>query len=165
PDRTQPGTKVGGGAAPVGGDLAHARHDAHAGHYVGAVGRLDANLAEGRIDRTHDVGNDIHGAAAHGAVKEGAHFMLGGVGVHPVVGRADIIFFRRADEREMFGAGDVIGTAAVEVAIGEGFLVEGLRVAAAEHFGNNLLVLRAGTVAKDDAAGLGQLSRFIHPAF
>src|SRR2546422_8564433 len=50
------------------GRRAHARHDAHAGDHVRAVGELDADLAEGRADRAHQVGDHVHGAALHRAV-------------------------------------------------------------------------------------------------
>src|SRR5262249_3818535 len=90
-ERMQAGNKIGGRAKAVGGDFAHARHDAHAGHYIGTVGSLDANLAERRIDWAHDIGHDVHGAATHSAVKESAYFVFGRARVHPVVRRTYIV--------------------------------------------------------------------------
>ena len=88
----QSGHEIVGGAQAVLRDFAHARHDAHAGHHVGAVGDFHADFAERRLHRAHDVGNHVHGAAAHGAVQQHADFVLGAVGVHPVIGGADVVF-------------------------------------------------------------------------
>ena len=46
------------------GDLAHARHDAHAQHDVDGIGQFDADLGERRTGRPHEIRNDIHRAAA-----------------------------------------------------------------------------------------------------
>ena len=48
---------------------ADARHDAHVDDDIGGVGELNADLRHGRADRAHGEGKDVHGAAAHGAVK------------------------------------------------------------------------------------------------
>jgi len=50
--------------------------------------------------------------------------MLGPVRVHPVVGRAYILFVWSADKREVFGAGDIIGAAAVQVTVRVALLVQ-----------------------------------------
>src|SRR5262249_43988781 len=155
--------KIGGRAKAVGGDFAHARHDAHAGHYIGTVGSLDANLAERRIDWAHDIGHDVHGAATHSAVKESAYFVFGRARVHPVVRRTYIVLRGRGDKRKVLGTGDVIWAAAVQVAMGKGLLVERLGITAAQHFRDDPLILCVGAVAENDAAGLGQLSRLVDP--
>ena len=41
---------------------AHPRHDAHAGHHVGRVCQLDANLGQRRAQGPHAERDDIHGA-------------------------------------------------------------------------------------------------------
>ena len=43
--------------------LAHARHDAHIGDDVGAIGDLDADLGVRRASGAHQVGDDVHRAA------------------------------------------------------------------------------------------------------
>ena len=48
-ERVKAGDEVRGAAEPVERGLAHARHDAHVGDDVGAVGDLDADLAVAAI--------------------------------------------------------------------------------------------------------------------
>ena len=47
---------------------AHSRHDPHAQHHVEGIGQLDADLGERRAGRSHEVGDDVHRATAHGSV-------------------------------------------------------------------------------------------------
>ena len=130
-----PGTKSSRAAELVEGGLAHARHDAHVGDDVGAVGDLDADLAERRAERAHDVRHDVHRPALHRARRRagptlarappaGAIQLL----VGPASSRA-----RLADEREVLGARDVVGVAAVQVAARGVLRVEALERAVREH--------------------------------
>src|SRR5712692_691150 len=113
----QAGNEIGRRADAVQSDFAHARHDAHIGDDVGTVGDFHACFADWGIHRAHDIGHDVHGAAAHGAIEERTDFVPGGAGIYPVVGGTGILFFRGADEGEVLGAGDVIGTAAMQVTV------------------------------------------------
>src|SRR5262249_6219641 len=130
--RVQTRHEIRGSTQAVRGDLSHTGHYAHTGDDVRAVGRFHANFAQRRIHWAHDVGHDVHGSHTHGTVKQGAHLILGGAGVHPVVRRADVVFLRSADEGEVFGAGYIVGTTTVQVAIREGLFVQGQRVSAAK---------------------------------
>ena len=108
-DGMQTRDEIGGTTDAVESDSAHAGHDAHTGNDVGAVGYFDASFADGGIDRAHDVGHDVHRAAAHGAIEERADFVLRGIGIHPVVGGADVVSVGSADEGQMLGSGDIVG--------------------------------------------------------
>ena len=73
--------------------LAHAGHDFLVHRHVGAVGQLDADVADVRTQRPHRKRHHVHRAASHAAVKQrvqgGAHLR----GFHPVVGGASVFFF------------------------------------------------------------------------
>src|SRR2546429_188504 len=58
------------------------------------------------------------------ATEQPAEFRVRLLALHPVVGRAGHVFAGRADEREVFAAGDVVGIAAVQVAPRELLLVQ-----------------------------------------
>ncbi len=83
--------------------IADVRHDPHVQHDVDAVGQLDADLAEGRADRAHGEGDDVHGAAAHGALEDLARPAVALLGRHPVVRRAGVFLERRADVGQVLG--------------------------------------------------------------
>src|SRR5579859_783953 len=114
-DGMQPGNEVGGRADAIQCHLAHAGHDAHIGDDVRTVGDFHAAFADGGIHRAHDVGHNVHGATAHGAVQERADLVLGGAGIHPIVGGAGVVFIGSADKGEVLGAGYVVGTATVQI--------------------------------------------------
>ena len=56
-------------------------------------------------------GHDVHRAALHRAVEELAELRVRLVGRHPVVRRARLVLGRRADEREVLDARDVVRVA------------------------------------------------------
>ena len=117
PERMQPRHKIARIPDALGGHFAHARHDPHVRHHVRAVGHLNAGLADRRIHRPHDVRHHVHGPPAHGPIEQRADLEFRGVRIHPVVRGADVVFIRRANESQVFGAGYIVGTAAVKVTI------------------------------------------------
>ena len=137
-------------------DLADARHDAHAQDDVLAVGDLDADLRELRARRPHQERDDVERASLHGAREERRQLRARVARCHPVVVRSRVLLRARADEREMFGAGDVVRCAPVEVAAGKLLLVQLDQLAGGERFLNQLLLFRVGAVAVDDAVGGGE---------
>ena len=93
------------GAHPLGGVIdrfqnsgSHSRHNAHAHDDVGGVGDLNANLGERRTERPHGERNNVHPAAAHGALEESIESVAHFCGRGPVVGGAGIALLGRADE-------------------------------------------------------------------
>ncbi len=88
---------------------AHAGHDAHIDHNIRAVGDFNADLGDGRTQRTHAERNNVHSATAHAtveqAVQRGAHFRWR----CPVVGRASIFLVDRANKSAVFNPADVGG--------------------------------------------------------
>ena len=89
-DRVEAGHELTVGAEHLEGAAAHAGHDPHGHGHVGRVGDLDPDVGDGRPQRPHGEGDDVHGAPPHRALEQvgqdGAH--LGRV--PPVVGRAGI---------------------------------------------------------------------------
>ncbi|MEN9982894.1 MAG: hypothetical protein RI918_863, partial [Pseudomonadota bacterium] len=87
----------------------HAGHDFLVYRHVRAVGQLNADVRNRAAQRAHGERHDVHGAASHAAVEQrvqrGAHFFRS----HPVVGRAGVFFFFRANVSAVFHAGDVAG--------------------------------------------------------
>ena len=87
--------------------LAHAGHDFHVDGHVRAVRQFNANVRNRRAEWAHAERHHVHGAAVHAAVEQriqrGAH--LGRVG--PVVRRAGVFFFGRANVGAVFHAGYV----------------------------------------------------------
>ena len=104
--------------------LADAGHDGHGENDIDGVGQLDAHLGKGGADMRHAVGDDIHGAALHGAIKELAQLFVGLLGVHPVICRTSVLFLAGADEGTAFYTGYIIDRGTVQIAAGQLFLVE-----------------------------------------
>src|SRR5579883_1800107 len=161
----QPRHKILGRAEPFHRHLAHPRHYPHARHYIRAVRGLHTDLAERRIRRPHDVWHHVHGPPAHRPVQQRPHLVLRRSGVHPVVGRPGILFFRRADERQVLRPGHVVHAASVQVTVRIGLFVQPLRIAGPQHLFQNPLVLRLRPVAKHDVLRFRQPCCLIHPIF
>ena len=142
---------------------AHAGHQAHVRHHVGAVGDLDAAARQRRVDRAHAIGNDVHGAAAHAALVQGVHLGVGLVGRHPVVVRTGVGGVVGADEGEVFDARHVRGAGPVQVAVRMGLFVELHQVAGAQHQLDQPGVFGVGAVAPVHGVGLGELGDRIDP--
>jgi hypothetical protein len=142
---------------------AHARHDAHVEHDVDAVGELDADLAEGGVERPHAVRHDVHRAALHRAVEELAELCVRLAGRHPVVGRAGLLFCWRADERQVLDARDVVGIAAAEEAAGATLRIERVQHALRDGLLGEAPALVLAPVAPHDRVGLGQGGHLVDP--
>ena len=117
-ERVQPRHEVLGAAELLERRRAHARHDPHVRDDVGAVGDLDADLAEGRAERAHHVRDHVHRAALHGAVEQREHPLAGLLRATSSCWSARRPPGAAGDEGEVLGAGDVGGVAAVEVRAG-----------------------------------------------
>ena len=85
------------------------------------------------------------------------------VGRHPVVGRPDGVGVGGADEREVLGAGDVVGGAPMEHAPGQCLLVERDELPGGEAFSGDSVALGLGPIAKHDAVGCGQRADLVDP--
>jgi len=127
---------------------AHASHDPHVEHDVGAVGDLDAAARVGRVDRAHAVGHDVHRAALHAACEQGIDPGMRG---------------RRVDEGEVLDARDVRRVGPAQVALGEGRLVQFDQVTGAEHLLDEFVALDVRAVAPVDAVGSRQFRCLLDP--
>ena len=87
---------------------AHAGHDVHRGHDVGAVGDLHAELGVLRVRRSHAERDDEHRATTHAAPEELGHGGLHLGRVHPVVGDPRVLRVDRTDEGALLDPGDVV---------------------------------------------------------
>src|SRR6185369_17755433 len=88
---------------------------------------------------------------------------VGGLAVHPVVSGAGGVLAAGANEGRLLGAGDVVGVAAVEVAVGQLLRVE----LDEDGFGDALveerLAFGGGAVAPVDPGGHGLLGDLVDP--
>ncbi len=155
--------EVVGGAELLERGGAHPRHDAHAERDVNAIGDFDPDFRQRRAERTHHIGDDVHGAAAHRAVEPSAHLGVGLGGIAPVVGRTGFVFGRRAYKGELFGARDIVGIGTMQIAVGAFLVVERDQDAFADGLLEEALTLGLGTIAPHDAVGLHQLRAFGDP--
>jgi hypothetical protein len=142
---------------------AHARHDPHVEHDVGAVGDFDAAARVGRIDRTHAVGHDIHRAALHAACEQCVNPGVRSRWLHPVVVRAGVFLLRRADEGDVLDACDVRRVGAVQVAVGEGCLVQLDQVTGPQHLLDEFVALDVRAGAPVNTVGSRQLRGQFNP--
>jgi hypothetical protein len=141
-----------------------ARHDAHVDDDVRRIGELHADLRHGRIDGAHAEREHIHGAAAHGAIKERLELAAHLEGVDPVVGGAGGIARERADEGAIFHAGDVACVRAGVIAPRPEILIELDESAGGDHLGAQRVVLFLRAIDPVDIGGAGKLRHFFHPA-
>ena len=145
------------------GDVAHARHDAHAEHDVDRVGNFEADFGQRRIRRTHDVGNDEHRPPLHRALQHAVEFCVSLGGLGPIVRRAGFFFRRRADERELLDARDIVWIRAMQIRARNFLLVQLQDHALLLRFAEQVVVLLLRTVAPENILRLGQAGDFLHP--
>ena len=142
---------------------AHARHDAHVGHHVGAVAELHAAARQRRVDRPHAVGNHVEGAAFHAAVEQRVDLRVGGGRVHPVVVWTAVLLPRMADQGQVLDARHIRRVRTVQVAVRVGLLVQLDQVAGLQHLLHQRLVFGVRSVAPVDPCGAGQRRHRLHP--
>ena len=99
-------------------------HDPHVQHDVDAVGQLDADLAEGRADRPHREGDDVHRPPLIEPCEDLARPAIALLGRHPVVRRPGVLAQRGADVGQVLGAGHVVDGRAVIEAAGQLLLIQ-----------------------------------------
>ena len=155
--------EVGGLAQLLERGGAHPRHDSHVEHDVDAVGQLDADLRQRRSERTHHVRHHVHRAPAHRAVEPSAQLRVSVGGIGPVVSRARVDFVRRADEGQLFGARDVVGIRAMQVAAGPLLLVQLDEYSRGDCLLGEPIFFGFVTVAPDDCVRFGQCCDFFDP--
>ena len=154
---------VGGVAELVERLLAHAGHDVHVEHDVDRVGQLNAHLGEGGADRAHAVGEDIHGAALHRTVEEGAQLGVHDLRVLPVVGRAGVLLPAGADKGPALDARDVVDGGAMEQAARELLGVESFHLAGRESLVAQLFELGLAAVDPNNLVGFYKRLHLLNP--
>ena len=143
--------------------VADAGHDVHIDHNVGRVGDFHTDLGNVAADRTHAVGNHIHGTAVHTAFVKTTHGGFEFSRGDPVVGRTGIFLLFAGDVGTGFHAGHVRRVTAEKHAIGTKFAVQTGRKTGLDHFFAHCIVLGVGAVAPVDAIGFAKLCPFFHP--
>ena len=78
-------------AEMIEGNLPHARHDPHVEHDVDRVRQFDADLAQRRAGRPHEVWHHIHRAPAHRPIAKPIELAIHLRGWRPVVGRPGLL--------------------------------------------------------------------------
>ena len=128
----------------------HPGHDLHIDHDVGAVGDFDADLGDGRTERTHAERDDVHRAAAHAAVEQTvqgrAHFRRR----RPVVGRAGVLLVDRADEGAVLDPADIGRVRAREIGVGPLFRIKADERPPFDHQVAQSVVFFLRAIAPDD---------------
>jgi hypothetical protein len=87
--------------------FAHAGHDLHVDHDVGAVGDLDTDLGDRGADRAHREGDDVHRATLHAALEQAAENLTHLGRVFPVVGRTCVFLLLGTNVSAVFDPGHV----------------------------------------------------------
>ena len=143
--------------------LPDARHDAHVQDDVLAVGDLDADFGEPRSRRAHQERNHVHRPALHGALEERGQLRARLVRRHPVVVGAGVFLRVRADERQMFGARDVVRRAAVQVASRHLLLIELDQLPRGEALGEEAILLCLRSVAENHRVWTRKVGDLVDP--
>ena len=143
--------------------LTNGCHDAHGADNVCGVAELNSNLGVLSLQGAHDEGNNVHGAAAHGALEQAGQGLLHFDGVAPVVGRACAFFSLGADEGALLDTCNVIGIGESCVRVREFVIAEANKGASVDQFLCQAVVFFLGTVDPVDVCGLGQGRNFANP--
>ena len=162
-DAVHAGHELALGAERFGDRASHARHDAHVGDDIGAVGDFDADLGERRAQRPHRERNHVHGAPAHATGEQPQQRRPHARGRFPVVGRAGVFLPLRADKGAVFDAGDVGRIGAREKGVGALVRGEPDQRAGRDHRGAQPVEFLFGAVGPMHALGLGQVRHLRHP--
>ena len=133
----------------------HARHDAHAGRDIRAVGQLDADVRDRAAERAHRKRHDIHRASAHRAFEQRVDLAAHLGRRDPVVGRAGVGLALAADERAILDAGDVGRIRPGEIAVRALGGIEPPQHPRFDHRRAKPVVLLLRAVAPHDAVGAG----------
>ncbi len=164
-DAVQAGHELAVAAELVEHGTTHAGHDPHVDHDIGAVGNLDADMGDGRADRSHRERNHVHGAATHATLEQAAQSVLHLCRSFPVVVGAGIFRMGGADVGAVFDAGDIRRVRAGQVGVGTLGWIELDQVAGFDHLGEQPVGFCLRAIAPDDGIGLGQGGDFIDPGF
>ena len=142
---------------------AHACHEVHVEHHVGAVRDLNAAAGKRRVDRTHAVGHHIQGASLHAAGEQGVHLRVGLLRGHPMVVGTCIFLFCGANEGQMFHARHVRRMRAGQHAAREALRVERQQLLVCNQLALQRFELRVAAIAPMNLRRLRQLRDFIAP--
>ena len=141
--------------------LSHARHDRHVEHDVNAVGELDADLGEGRADRAHREGDDVHRPALHRTLIDALEQFVRLVFLHPVVGGTGVLLLLGADEGASFHTRNVVDGGAMQIASGQKLLIEPDHLAGGNCFVAERFKLFLASVDEHDLVGRAQSDALI----
>ena len=143
--------------------LTNGCHDAHGADNVCGVAELNSNLGVLSLQGAHDEGNNVHGAAAHGALEQTGQGLLHFDGVAPVVGRACAFFSLGADEGTLLDACNVVGVGESCVRVREFVIAEANKGTGVDQFLCQAVVFFLGAIDPVDVRGLGQGRNFANP--
>ena len=141
----------------------HPRHDPEADGHVRRVGDLHADVGDGRAERTHREGHDVHRAPLHAPLEERRESLTELVWVEPVVVRPGVLFLRRGDVCAALDAGDVAHVGVCPVAVGAFRLGQARERPLIDEELAQPVVLGRRPVAPFHARRLGQGSDVVHP--
>jgi len=130
-------------------DIAHAGHDAHAQHDVSGIHQFQADLAQRRAGRPHQIRHDIHGSPSHAIssqiIKPFIHFF----GRCPVIGWSRLFLGLGANESGLLHACDIVGMGTMIITARQFFLVELDKDSFLNRLGRERFLFRFRPVAPD----------------
>ena len=162
-DRVHAGDERAVAAQRVEDGGAHARHDAHVGHDIGAICNLDADLGDWRADWPHAERDHVHCPPGHAAVEQPVerlpHLRRRG----PIVGGTGIVFVDGADEGAILDAANVGRMRAGEVAVRTLLRVEPDERSRIDHHLAKPVVFLLRSVHPHDLIRLAQRRHLVNP--
>ena len=148
---------------PLGCDRAHPRHYLHAEHDVNGIGYFEADFCERRSRRSHKVGNDEHRTPAHRALEHALQFAVGRARFGPVVGWSRFFFRRRANQRELLDARNVVRIRTMQIGARHFLLVQLDQHLLTARFSEQIIIFALGAIAPEDVLRLAAAPDFLHP--
>ena len=143
---------------------ANAGHNRHIKNNVDRVGDLNADLCERRADRTHRERNHVHRSAGVGAARNVVELCIHLSRIAPVVGRACVFLFLRADEGSVLNASNVVRAGSMQVAAREFLLVQLDHLARADGDRAELFKLLLRSVNPNNLVRVNQGFHFVDPS-
>ncbi len=142
---------------------AHAGHQLHVEHHIGAVGDLDATAREWRIDGAHAVRHHVQRASLHAPGEQRIHLLMSVLRGHPIIVGAGVFLILGANEREVFDTRHVGRIGAIQMTTGKLALIERQQLLLRHQLSFQHLKLRLAAVAPINAIRLGEPSHLVNP--
>ena len=102
--------KIAIGAEPFENFRSDAGHDVHIGHDIGGIADLNADLRDGRAERAHTVGDDVHRPASHRTSEKLCQPASHSHRIFPIVVGSGFVLGFGTDKSAIFNACNIKGS-------------------------------------------------------